>query len=124
MAKLYIRIAEAGTLYKLDDCPYYKISLAGHMWIEIYTDNGVLRDSIGFASQDGEAFGPGKTVNDDASRYEKAAYTAIVDISTDQARTLLDYQRNPANYGYDTDYNVIANSCVDFVSYYRIKPSR
>lgn len=116
MAKLYIRIAEKGTLMRNG-----KKSAAGHMWFELRDNHGKLITSSGFSSGGKSGLGDtpighGHPEENDALNYEKARYTAVVNLTDSQFNTLKNFHANPTAYGFNMNYyNAATNSCVDYV---------
>lgn len=89
-------------------------SLTGHMWYSITDANGNT-SSYGFApAESGQAEGPGEVKYDDSSHYLVKEYTQDIEITDYQYNTLKDYGTDPNPYGFDTWYNGLSNSCVDF----------
>ncbi|WP_232831085.1 calcium-binding protein, partial [Peristeroidobacter agariperforans] len=84
-------------------------SRGGHMWID--TPNG----SYGFGPIEPELFGPGHVINDDNTRYEEISYERDFQLTDEQYREMLDFLQDPAASGFDMEYDVADNSCVDFV---------
>lgn len=87
-------------------------SSAGHMWFSA-TDGHAIH-SRGFASRDGEMFGPGRLVLNDNDAYQDTLYEVAVQLTKPQYEALLRFSEQAEKGGFG-DYNVLINSCVDFV---------
>ena len=87
-------------------------SSAGHMWFSA-TDGHAIH-SRGFASRDGEMFGPGRLVLNDNDAYQDTLYEVAVQLTKSQYEALLRFSEQAEKGGFG-DYNVLINSCVDFV---------
>ncbi|MCQ8897094.1 carboxylesterase family protein [Limnobacter humi] len=108
MPILIIKVAEPNAPIK-DSDP----SIAGHAWLSLEKE-GVSTQLIGFGRNEGHYF-IGKTYNDDDTRYQEY-HQRRLEISDEQYQKLIDFYNNPPAYGFDSSsYNVLTNSCVDFV---------
>ena len=108
--RLTIKIAEKGTIYIPQDPNYERPhgSLAGHMWYSI--SDGSTEKSYGYA--------PGGVTEWDNNGYQSTYYTGTIIINKTQYDILKNFgQKHIAiEYGFgDNDYNVLSNSCIDFV---------
>lgn len=112
MAKLIIRIADGLTRYRGGSR-----SWAGHVWFEVQSmDNKQYNFSSGFSSVNGVPIGKGQVISTDRNNYEKAYYTAVVNITESEAKKLFDFKNNPKKFKFNSDkYDVATNSCVDYV---------
>ena len=89
-------------------------SPGGHMWYSV--SDGVASKSFGFASRLDEMFGPGQVVMDDDSAYQETLYEVTVKLTESQYTALMNFSSNPPAGGFDSaTYNLLTNSCVDFV---------
>ncbi|WP_275390242.1 S8 family serine peptidase [Xenorhabdus bovienii] len=91
-------------------------SSAGHMWYVIRDENG-KEQSFGFESRLGEPKGEGQVTQHDNAAYKQTAYEVTVALTEAQGKRLIAFSENPDKVGgfRKTEYNVITNSCVDFV---------
>jgi hypothetical protein len=72
MSKLVIKIVDSGTIYH-DPTKGDHQSLTGHMWWELYSDDGEIIGSYGFApapGHEGKPFAPGFRYENDNIAYE------------------------------------------------------
>ncbi|MHB9829741.1 hypothetical protein [Pseudomonas savastanoi] len=84
------------------------------MWYSV--SDGEKNNSFGFASKLGELRGEGVVVYDDDKGYQETLYEVTVRLTESQYNALIDFSKNPAVNGFDSSrYNVLSNSCVDFV---------
>nr|WP_260416210.1 calcium-binding protein [Pseudomonas cichorii] len=84
------------------------------MWYSV--SDGVASKSFGFASRLDEMFGPGQVVMDDDSAYQETLYEVTVKLTESQYTALMNFSSNPPAGGFDSaTYNLLTNSCVDFV---------
>src|SRR5262245_13227651 len=110
MPQLTVSIAGPGTY--LDEGGR---SLPGHTWYTL-TDNAGNTTSYGFAPvEHGTFWGPGQISNNDNTNYLSTTYSKTIDISDAQFEKLQSFGENPAQYGFDTTYFGLSNSCIDFV---------
>ncbi|MBI5898509.1 MAG: hypothetical protein HZB40_04730 [Rhodocyclales bacterium] len=87
----------------------------GHMWFEINAGDGTPPESFGFApTSHGTAFGEGSVYTTDSGNYQSTVYSKTVEITEAQYVQLRDFGVNPAENGFSTYYNGLANSCIDF----------
>ncbi len=111
-----INIAESGT--KTTD----GASTAGHMWYTLSEGGNIpesgIPDSYGFGPNNGLPFGQG-SVNlhgsDDTFYQGPPAYSKTIQITETQFWLMKDFGANPAADGFSIHYNILTNSCVDFV---------
>ncbi|WP_044313560.1 calcium-binding protein [Pseudomonas syringae] len=110
MPTLTVKVAGIGT--PLSDGG---VSKTGHMWYEIRNDNGETQ-SYGFApAENGQWNGPGEVSGEDSAHYTETDFSREINISQQQYDALDGYGSDPFTHGFDTWYNGIDNSCVDFV---------
>jgi len=114
MPKLTVYTAHGGT--EADN----GTSFAGHMFYTLTDDNGVTH-SFGFApdsAHTGKPFAPGAVYTDDVTNYQPLIHSAeSVNISQADYDTLMGFGTpGSANYmqGFNSYYNVVSNSCIDF----------
>ncbi|NOT16019.1 MAG: hypothetical protein HOP21_10725 [Methylotenera sp.] len=91
-------------------------SSVGHMWYSI-SDGQSRPISNGFAPNEqhhGDPFAPGQIYHDDDSNYLNNDYSTTFEITQEQYDKLKDFGKNPTDYGFDTYYNGLKNSCIDF----------
>ena len=93
-------------------------SLAGHMWYSLSDGKGKT-ESYGFSparEYPGNPFAPG-AVNahgSDDTYYTVKKYSRTFDITQAQYDAMQRFGRNPSAGGFDTYYNGLSNSCIDF----------
>jgi hypothetical protein len=116
MPTLTINIAGRGTLLSNGDA-----SQVGHMWYSL-TDNNGNSESYGFspvadATGLARANGPGE-VNahgfDDSFYQGPRDFTKTIELTQAQYDAMKLFGENPSAYGFDTFYNGLNNSCIDF----------
>ncbi|MHC8372910.1 hypothetical protein ACYZT2_19585 [Pseudomonas sp. MDT1-85] len=91
------------------------ISPGGHMWYALNDGSG-SSESYGFESKNDEMFGPGQVTRLDNAGYRDTEYEVNIMLTEDQYNKLQIFSRNPVSNGFDSSmYNLLANSCVDFV---------
>jgi len=112
---LTINIEKAGTIYTDVKTGKSSPSLAGHMSYSIF--DGKNRNDFGFASENGKPFDSGDVKNNDATAYRgDSAYAITIKISQEQYDKLFEYGKDRDASPFNEDnYNVITNSCVDYV---------
>ncbi len=113
MPTLTVKIAESGTVYDIDGK-----SLTGHMWISIDQDGTagpMSAVSMGFAPIEHSPYGLGFIPDNDDQKYGSTYYTGTINISLTQYNQLINLANNPSNDGFSSYYNVLTNSCIDFV---------
>ncbi|WP_460734579.1 calcium-binding protein, partial [Lysobacter tyrosinilyticus] len=90
-------------------------SFAGHMWYVLTDDQG-HSESYGFAPiEHNTARGPGQVYTDDDDNYLDAELSRTIEISPAQYDAMRAFGQEPAAFGFDTYYNGLWNSCIDFV---------
>ena len=119
-----IHVEEKGTTYNRNEgskpTPNYTPSRQGHLWYDVSDASGNVLFEAGFA-KNGEIKNvkldaPGTVVTNDSKAYSGEPYfTARMKINSDQAAALQQIAKDPSIMGFDADYNVFGNSCVDFV---------
>jgi hypothetical protein len=123
MPKLIVTIVNAGTPEINPDNGKESVAIAGHMWYTIRNDDGTEVRNYGFApdkEHQGYPFAPGQPYENDQSRYqidlESGDRQYATDITQEQFDNLKNFGENPSKYGFEvTKYNILTNSCVDFV---------
>ncbi|MBM5783203.1 MAG: hypothetical protein FJ368_07290, partial [Pelagibacterales bacterium] len=124
MPKLVIKIVDAGTDHTNQKNGITTQSATGHMWWELYNDNGEIIGSYGFApdsDHEGNPIAPGEIKYDDNIAYnfntEQGDYKKEFDITQDQLINLQKFVYNPFDneiYNFSSQYNGLKNSCIDF----------
>jgi hypothetical protein len=97
-------------------------STAGHMWYSL-TDNEGNPFDYGFGPRDGATGserinGPGEPRNSDRDYYttDVPTYSSDpIEITEDQYNAMTAFGNDPASYDFSMWYDVLHNSCVDFV---------
>ena len=115
MYTITVKIAASGTAYTDPKDPHN--SLTGHMWYSLAED-GVSTGSFGFAPVITEMDGPGKVYRTDDQFYAGTYYTGTIIIDKEQYVFLENFvteNLNEAPYFFDSNYNGLTNSCVDYV---------
>ena len=90
-------------------------SPAGHMWYSL--GDGTKEDSYGFGPQkEGVKAllpGPGKFTSNDNTLYPER-YSRTIEITKAQYDAMQKFGKDPKAGGFDMNYNLLTNSCVDF----------
>lgn len=110
MPSITIKIANAGTPFTNGGA-----SSVGHMWFTL--SDGFTSESYGFApneSHHGSPFAPGQVYTTDDATYASTYHERRIEITDDQYQAIRDFARNPEDHGFNTRYNGITNSCIDF----------
>ena len=92
-------------------------SVAGHMWYSLYDDSTGQENSYGFGPKIHEPIGPGERLRDDDTTYlDGPMYHPTVEITKEQYDAMKNFGENPFQNGqFSNQYNVLTNSCIDFV---------
>ena len=94
-------------------------SFAGHMWYSLYDGGGDEPLSYGLAPVDGasglrRALGEGYVPRDDDTIYKTRDFSLTIEITQEQYNSMKSFGENPSAYGFNTFYNGLSNSCIDF----------
>ena len=115
MPKVRIYVAGIGTTVYDPRTGETGPSVGGQLWYELVPDSGAS-SSVGFGSTDYAPFGDGHVIRSDTSDYQSYLDMIEINITQSQYQSLLNFGNTPSLGGFDaTTYNVINNSCVDFV---------
>jgi YD repeat-containing protein len=90
------------------------------MWYSIDEGDGSTTPlSFGFAPKINSPYYPGKVYHDDNTNYEVNSLSDILSfqiyITQDQYNTLQNFGLHPAGQGFDMQYNLASNNCINFV---------
>ena len=87
-------------------------SRAGHMWYSL--GDGTKEDSYGFGPiEPGDPSGPGERKPNDNALYPER-YSRTIEITKAQYDAMQKFGKDPKAGGFDMNYKVLTNSCVDF----------
>ncbi|MDA8124876.1 MAG: hypothetical protein M0009_06810 [Deltaproteobacteria bacterium] len=113
---LTVNIEAAGT--PTDTTP----SAAGHMWYSLDDGSGNPPSDYGFGPVSGASglsrmIGPGQLYRDDNGYYHgQPKYSSgKIEITKEQYDAMKDFGDHPVENGFDPNYDVLDNSCIDFV---------
>ena len=93
-----------------------KKSKAGHMWYSLKDSSTNDEKDYGFTSKDVDGDGKNDVSNTDRDDYEgDPAYSRTVEVTKEQYDAMKAFGDDDTNPYFDYHYNVMTNSCVDYV---------